>query len=176
MDGRSPDWRMNSIENYNRIDLTDVPLHMRDIVRTGLSGVNPTTTTARHNARTIRDSPLAIMHGEGAICRIIHFRLQPSVHATKMSHLLAYAFEFIDGDARLHETSPLAIPTARQTKRCASRLEREPTYHNGLLCMPAYWSAARCTWFICYINICSNPDLLAVRIACCAYMHIIFRR
>mmetsp|Transcript_81546 Transcript_81546/g.231068 ORF Transcript_81546/g.231068 Transcript_81546/m.231068 type:complete len:442 (-) Transcript_81546:41-1366(-) len=37
VDGRSPDWRMNCIENYNRIDLSEVPLHMRDIVRIGLN-------------------------------------------------------------------------------------------------------------------------------------------
>jgi len=37
VDGRSGDWKMNSIENYNRIDLAEVPLHMRDIVRIGLN-------------------------------------------------------------------------------------------------------------------------------------------
>eukprot|EP00404_Azadinium_spinosum_P007461 CAMPEP_0180450170 /NCGR_PEP_ID=MMETSP1036_2-20121128/18101_1 /TAXON_ID=632150 /ORGANISM="Azadinium spinosum, Strain 3D9" /LENGTH=447 /DNA_ID=CAMNT_0022456603 /DNA_START=27 /DNA_END=1370 /DNA_ORIENTATION=- len=36
VDARSPDWRMNTIENYIRIDLEAVPLHMRDIVRIGL--------------------------------------------------------------------------------------------------------------------------------------------
>lgn len=36
VDGRSPDWNMSKVENYVRIDLADVPLHMRDIVRLGL--------------------------------------------------------------------------------------------------------------------------------------------
>ena len=36
VDGRSPDWSMGKVENYVRIDLADVPLHMRDIVRLGL--------------------------------------------------------------------------------------------------------------------------------------------
>ncbi|CAJ1400238.1 unnamed protein product [Effrenium voratum] len=36
VDGRSPDWNMGKVENYVRIDLTEVPLHMRDIVRIGL--------------------------------------------------------------------------------------------------------------------------------------------
>lgn len=37
VDGRSPDWNCNAIENYIRIDLAEVPLHMRDIVRIGLN-------------------------------------------------------------------------------------------------------------------------------------------
>lgn len=36
VDGRSPDWSMNAIANYVRIDLEEVPLHMKDIVRIGL--------------------------------------------------------------------------------------------------------------------------------------------
>lgn len=37
VDGRSHDWRLGSVENYSRIDLGEVPLHMRDIVRIGLN-------------------------------------------------------------------------------------------------------------------------------------------
>mmetsp|Transcript_9558 Transcript_9558/g.17747 ORF Transcript_9558/g.17747 Transcript_9558/m.17747 type:complete len:385 (-) Transcript_9558:131-1285(-) len=36
VDGRSPDWNTGKVENYVRVDLADVPLHMRDIVRIGL--------------------------------------------------------------------------------------------------------------------------------------------
>jgi len=36
VDGRSPDWNMGKVENYQRIDLSEIPLHMRDIVRIGL--------------------------------------------------------------------------------------------------------------------------------------------
>mmetsp|Transcript_105703 Transcript_105703/g.297298 ORF Transcript_105703/g.297298 Transcript_105703/m.297298 type:complete len:401 (-) Transcript_105703:99-1301(-) len=37
LDGRSPDWSMGAIANYVRIDLAEVPLHMKDIVRIGLN-------------------------------------------------------------------------------------------------------------------------------------------
>jgi len=37
VDGRSGDWSANSISNYNYVDLTQVPLHMKDIVRIGLT-------------------------------------------------------------------------------------------------------------------------------------------
>mmetsp|Transcript_28696 Transcript_28696/g.46203 ORF Transcript_28696/g.46203 Transcript_28696/m.46203 type:complete len:458 (+) Transcript_28696:85-1458(+) len=37
IDGRSPDWKTNSVENYNPINLEQVPLHMKDIVRVGLN-------------------------------------------------------------------------------------------------------------------------------------------
>jgi len=37
VDGRSPDWSMNAISNYVRINLHEVPLHMKDIVRIGLN-------------------------------------------------------------------------------------------------------------------------------------------
>mmetsp|Transcript_28440 Transcript_28440/g.51392 ORF Transcript_28440/g.51392 Transcript_28440/m.51392 type:complete len:439 (+) Transcript_28440:55-1371(+) len=37
VDGRSGDWRTNNIENYIRINLEEVPLHMKDIVRIGLN-------------------------------------------------------------------------------------------------------------------------------------------
>lgn len=36
VDGESPDWHTNSIENYVRINLAEVPQHMKDIVRIGL--------------------------------------------------------------------------------------------------------------------------------------------
>eukprot|EP00927_Polykrikos_kofoidii_P011259 TRINITY_DN14763_c1_g1_i1.p1 TRINITY_DN14763_c1_g1~~TRINITY_DN14763_c1_g1_i1.p1 ORF type:complete len:376 (-),score=69.69 TRINITY_DN14763_c1_g1_i1:55-1182(-) len=37
VDGRSGDWSCNAIENYIRIDLAEVPFHMKDIVRIGLN-------------------------------------------------------------------------------------------------------------------------------------------
>jgi len=37
VDGRSGDWRTNNIENYIKINLEEVPLHMKDIVRVGLN-------------------------------------------------------------------------------------------------------------------------------------------
>ncbi|CAE8588488.1 unnamed protein product [Polarella glacialis] len=37
VDGYSPDWQTGSIRNFNRINLQEVPLHMRDIVRLGLT-------------------------------------------------------------------------------------------------------------------------------------------
>lgn len=37
VDGQSPDWNTGKIENYIRIDLSAVPLHMKDIVRIGLT-------------------------------------------------------------------------------------------------------------------------------------------
>eukprot|EP00747_Dinoflagellata_sp_TGD_P182443 gnl/TRDRNA2_/TRDRNA2_36698_c0_seq1.p1 gnl/TRDRNA2_/TRDRNA2_36698_c0~~gnl/TRDRNA2_/TRDRNA2_36698_c0_seq1.p1 ORF type:complete len:449 (+),score=89.64 gnl/TRDRNA2_/TRDRNA2_36698_c0_seq1:45-1391(+) len=37
VDTRSPDWKLNSIGNYTRINIEEVPLHMRDIVRIGLN-------------------------------------------------------------------------------------------------------------------------------------------
>lgn len=36
IDGQSPDWSTGAITNYNRVDLAEVPLHMKDIVRVGL--------------------------------------------------------------------------------------------------------------------------------------------
>mmetsp|Transcript_101782 Transcript_101782/g.180484 ORF Transcript_101782/g.180484 Transcript_101782/m.180484 type:complete len:437 (+) Transcript_101782:54-1364(+) len=36
VDGRSGDWRLHSVDNYVRIQIDEVPLHMRDIVRIGL--------------------------------------------------------------------------------------------------------------------------------------------
>lgn len=36
VDGISGDWNCGKIENYRHIDLTEVPLHMKDIVRIGL--------------------------------------------------------------------------------------------------------------------------------------------
>lgn len=36
VDGRSGDWRLHSVDNYVRIQIEEVPLHMRDIVRIGL--------------------------------------------------------------------------------------------------------------------------------------------
>mmetsp|Transcript_105924 Transcript_105924/g.309812 ORF Transcript_105924/g.309812 Transcript_105924/m.309812 type:complete len:455 (-) Transcript_105924:206-1570(-) len=37
VDGRSPDWNTGKVENYTRIQLEEVPIHMRDIVRIGLN-------------------------------------------------------------------------------------------------------------------------------------------
>jgi len=37
LEGRSHDWRLHAVENYMRIDIAEVPLHMRDIVRIGLN-------------------------------------------------------------------------------------------------------------------------------------------
>lgn len=37
VDGRSPDWNTNAITTYIRIDLNEVPMHMKDIVRVGLN-------------------------------------------------------------------------------------------------------------------------------------------
>jgi len=36
LDGRSGDWSCNDVTNYRRIDLAQIPLHMKDIVRIGL--------------------------------------------------------------------------------------------------------------------------------------------
>lgn len=36
IDGRSGDWSTNSVTNYNRVDLANIPVHMKDIVRIGL--------------------------------------------------------------------------------------------------------------------------------------------
>jgi len=37
VDGKSPDWSTGTIESYIRIDLAEVPFHMKDIVRIGLA-------------------------------------------------------------------------------------------------------------------------------------------
>jgi len=36
VDGQSPDWSMYAISNYVRVDLDELPLHMKDIVKIGL--------------------------------------------------------------------------------------------------------------------------------------------